>query len=111
MKILDFDQSEHEKNLDEVFSMDNEKLKLEFKEHLESSYKSLLFLGKNILTTQDPSLLESAIFNIRLLFVYYKRSENYERLAQLKSLSTLLESEHPSVVDNAIINEIVINLN
>ena len=111
MKILDFDQSEHEKNLDEVFSMDNEKLKLEFKEHLESSYKSLLFLGKNITTSKDPSLLESAIFNIRLLFVYYKRSEDYERLAQLKSLSTLLESEHPSVVDNTIINEIVINLN
>jgi hypothetical protein len=111
MNILDFDQSEHEKNLDDVFSLESEESKSEFKEYLESSYKSLLFLGKNITTSKDPSLLESAIFNIRLLFVYYKRSEDYEKLSQLKNLAMLLERPEKSMVDTSIIDEMVINLN
>ena len=111
MKILDFDPSEHEKNLDEVFSIGSEKMKLEFKEHIESSYKSLLFLGKNIMSSRDPNLLECAIYNIRLLFVYYKRNEDYERLAELKSLANTLESKRYSIVDDSIIEELVVNLN
>jgi hypothetical protein len=111
MNILDFDQSEHEKNLDEVFSLEDEKSKSEFKKHLESSYNSLLFLGKNIANTKDPSLLESAIFNIRLLFVYYKRSEDYEKLCQLKNLAMILERPEESIVDASIIQEMVVNLN
>jgi hypothetical protein len=111
MNILDFDPSEHEKNLDEVFSVGSEKMKSEFQEHIESSYKSLLFLGKNIVHSRDPNLLECAIYNIRLLFVYYKRNENYERLAELKSLADILESKRYSIVDASIVDEIVVNLN
>lgn len=111
MNILDFDPSEHEKNLDEVFSIGSEKMKSEFEEHIESSYRSLLFLGKNIIASKDSNLLECAIFNIRLLFVYYKRIENYERLAELKSLAATLESKRVSIVDGSIIEELVVNLN
>lgn len=109
MNILDFDPKEQEETLDQIES-DPEALE-EFKQSLNSSYHSLLFLGKNLLNREDDGLLDVAIFNIRLLFVFYKRLENYERLAQLKNLAMLLEGSHTNIVDNKIVEEIVVNLN
>jgi hypothetical protein len=78
------------------------------KQELDSSYESLLFLGKNLL---ENDLLNSAIFNIRLLFTLYKREENYERLAELKKLVDLIENSNVSVVDKKIIESLKVNLN
>lgn len=109
MNILDFDPAEQEETLNEIES-DPEVLE-EFKQSLNSSYHSLLFLGKNLLNNKDEGLLDVAIFNIRLLFVFYKRSEDYEKLAQLKNLAMLLESSSTNIVETQIIEDIVINLN
>lgn len=109
MNILDFDPAEQEQALNEIES-DPEVLE-EFKQDLNSSYQSLLFLGKNLLNNKDEGLLDVAIFNIRLLFVFYKRSEDYEKLAQLKNLAMLLESSYTDIVDRQIIEDIVVNLN
>lgn len=109
MNILDFDPSEQEETLDQIES--NPEALKEFKETLNSSYHSLLFLGKNLLNNKDEGLLDVAIFNIRLLFVFYKRSEDYEKLAQLKNLAMLLESSSTNIVETQIIEDIVINLN
>lgn len=111
MNILNFDHTEHEKNLDEVFAHGDSTLHKELKEHLESSYKSLLFLGKNLNKDNDKDLLNSAIFNIRLLFVYYKREENYERLAELKKLVDVIENSNASIVDKEVIDSLQVNLN
>jgi hypothetical protein len=107
MNILDFDHTEHEQTLD----MLNPEMMQDFKTHMESSFESLLFLGKNILNKKYEGLLNSAIFNIQLLFVYYKRTENYERLAQLKRLADDISSESRIVVDREIIDQIHVNLN
>lgn len=109
MNILDFDPKEQEETLDQIES-DPEALE-EFKQSINSSYHSLLFLGKNILKSKDKGLLDVAIFNIRLLFVFYRRSEDYEKLAQLKNLAMLLESSETDIVDRQIIEDIVVNLN
>lgn len=109
MNILDFDPAEQEQALNEIES-DPEVLE-EFKQDLNSSYHSLLFLGKNLLNNKDEGLLDVAIFNIRLLFVFYKRSEDYEKLAQLRNLAMLLESSHTNIVDRHIVEEITVNLN
>lgn len=107
MNILDFDHTEHEQTLD---MLDSETMQ-DFQTHMESSFHSLLFLGKNIHSTKDEGLLQAAIFNIQLLFVYYKRTENYERLAQLKKLADDLSSDSKVVVDKEVIDQIHVNLN
>lgn len=107
MNILDFDHTEHEQTLD---MLDSETMQ-NFQTHMESSFQSLLFLGKNLLNKKDDGLLDAAIFNIQLLFVYYKRTENYERLAQLKKLADDLSSESSIVVDKEVIDQIHVNLN
>lgn len=109
MNILDFDPTEQEQALDDIES--NSEALEEFKQALNSSYHSLLFLGKNLLNNKDEGLLDVAIFNIRLLFVFYKRSEDYEKLAQLKNLAMLLEGSHTNIVDSKIVEELVVNLN
>ena len=111
MNILNFDHTEHEKNLDEAFAYKDSEVIKDLKEHLESSYKSLLFLGKNLNKDNDEDLLNAAIFNIRLLFVYYKREENYERLAELKKLVDVIENSNASIVDKQVINSLQVNLN
>ena len=107
MNILDFDHTEHEQTLD---MLDPEMMQ-DFKAHMETSFESLLFLGKNILNKKEEGLLQAAIFNIQLLFVYYKRTENYERLAQLKRLADDISSESRIVVDKEVIDQIHVNLN
>jgi hypothetical protein len=106
MNILNFDSTEQEQILDEI-GADPDALK-RLKQELDSSYESLLFLGKNLL---ENDLLNSAIFNIRLLFTLYKREENYERLAELKKLVDLIENSNVSVVDKKIIESLKVNLN
>ena len=107
MNILDFDHTEHEQTLD---MLDPDAL-AELKKHIESSFQSLLFLGKNIHNSKDERLLGAAIYNIQLLFVYYKRTENYERLAQLKKLADDLSSESSTIVDIKVVEQIRVNLN
>jgi hypothetical protein len=111
MNILNFDHTEHENNLDEAFASKDKEVITHLKEHLESSYKSLLFLGKNLNKDNDEDLLNAAIFNIRLLFVYYKREENYERLAELKKLVDVIENSNTSIVDRSVIDSLQVNLN
>ncbi len=107
MNILEFDPTEHEEMLD---LLDEEKME-DFKRHIETSFHSLLFLGKNLNNAQDGGLINAAVFNIQLLFVYYKRTENYERLSQLKELAALLSDDSKTIVDKEVIDMIDINLN
>ena len=111
MNILNFDHTEHEKNLDEVLASKDSEVIKDLKDHLESCYKSLLFLGKNLNKDSDEDLLNAAIFNIRLLFVYYKRQEKYERLAELKNLVDVIENSDASIVDKEVIDSLKVNLN
>ena len=106
MNILNFDPTEQEQILDEIGADPDAFDKL--KQELDSSYNSLLFLGKNLVGTD---LLNSAIFNIRLLFTLYKREENYERLVELKNLVDLIENSNASIVDKEVIDSLQVNLN
>jgi hypothetical protein len=106
MNILNFDPTEQEQILDEIGTDPDAFSRL--KQELDNSYNSLLFLGKNLLGTD---LLNSAIFNIRLLFTLYRREENYERLAELKKLVDLIENSNVSVVDKEVIENLKVNLN
>ena len=106
MKILDFDPEEFEEALDTIAENGN------FIQDIECSLESLLFLGKNILNSEDTGLLDCAIFNIRLCYTYYSKKEDYRKLADLKSLATILETDTTkSIVDKYIIDEINIMLN
>jgi hypothetical protein len=107
MNILEFDHTEHEEMLDLI---DQEQME-DFKRHIESSFHSLLFLGKNLNNSKEGGLIDAAVFNIQLLFVYYKRTENYERLSQLKELAALLSDDSKTIVDKEVIEIIDINLN
>lgn len=105
MSILNFDQRQHEEALDNARqNMDD--LDVE----MVKSYNSLLLLGNN-LNANDPDLLEIAIFNIRLCYVYFSMKEDYEKLAELKRLAEMIEEGKPSLVDKTIIDSITINLN
>lgn len=111
MNILDFDHTEHENRIDELQALNDPTMTKEFESHMEVSYTSLMFLGKSILDKKEEGLLDVAIFNIQLLYVYYKRTENYERLAELKKLAETLQSSQGTIVDNNVIDKIHVNLN
>lgn len=112
MNILEFDPKEHEETIDLMESVQDLEVLSDFKSSLENSYQSLLFLGKSILSSEDDNMLSIAIFNIRLLYVYYKRKEEYEKLAELKKLATMLESNSvKNIVEDSILKDINVNLN
>jgi len=107
MNILDFDFAEHEESI-----LAAESAGIDLGKELEKSYQSLMFLGSNI-NAKDSMLLEMAIFNIRLCFVYYSKHEDYRKLAALKELATIIDTNGGSNVsiDKSLIDEIDINLN
>jgi hypothetical protein len=104
MDILKFDSKEFE----EVLDLSDPNLE----NYIDLSYKSLLFLGNSINTTEDERMKECAIFNIRLCYTYYLLKENYGKLSQIVELVKDIQNYNKSVeVDDKIIDEIVINLN
>lgn len=108
MNILEFDQQEFEEALDIGRS------KLEgsgetMEEYMELSFKSLMFLGRNV--KEKPELFDVAIFNIRLCFTYYKEKEDYLKLVQIANLVKDIQEESKKIVDETVTNNISVNLN
>jgi hypothetical protein len=108
MNILEFDHQEFEEALETA--KDNIKeSKEDIGDLMASSLESLLFLGNNIKDNQD--LLNVAIFNIRLCYVYFMSVEDYMKLDKITKLIKDIEVSTVSIVDNKIIDDIIINLN
>lgn len=105
MNIIQFNEQEFEQILDI-----SEESGVDIEQQLQSSFESLLFLGGNI---NDPDLLDVAIFNIRLCYVYFKRKEDYAKLAEIIKLTHLMDnnSKKQRVVDTNVIDDIKVNLN
>lgn len=106
MNITQFNEQEFENILDQ-----SQESGIDVDHHIQESYKSLMFLGASLSIDEEEDLLEVAIFNIRLCYVYFKRREEYEKLAELIKVTHLIDSKQKHVVDNNIINNIDINLN
>lgn len=105
MNILDFDETEFEKSLQFV-----EESGEDVSFYIENSFTSLLFLGKN-LNSPDRSLYDCAIFNIRLCYVFYKKNEDYKKLAEIVALVKDIEGSEKRIVDLEVLENIVINVN
>jgi hypothetical protein len=108
MSILDFNPIEFEEAL-ELGKSNIESTGESMEDHMTLSLNSLLFLGRNI--KDNPELLEVAIFNIRLCYTYYKKVEDYLKLAEIVNFVNDIEPKADKLVDSNIINDICINLN
>jgi hypothetical protein len=108
MNILEFDHQEFEEALETAKDTIKES-KEDIGDLMASSLESLLFLGNNIKDNQD--LLNVAIFNIRLCYVYFMSVEDYMKLDKITKLIKDIEVSTVSIVDNKIIDDIIINLN
>lgn len=109
MNIIQFNEQEFEEILDRA-----QESGVDIEQHLQSSFESLLFLGGAIDSPKDDNLLDVAIFNIRLCYVYFKRKEDYAKLAELVKLTHLIDNNHKAsavVVDSKVIDNIRVNLN
>jgi hypothetical protein len=108
MRILEFDREEFEEAL-EIGKSNIEGTEQTIEEYMALSLQSLLFLGRNV--KDKPELLDVAIFNIRLCYTYYTEIEDYRKIAKIVTLVNELEAASERIVDDAIIDEITINLN
>jgi hypothetical protein len=108
MRILDFDREEFQEAL-ETGKSNLEGTEQTIEEYMDLSLQSLLFLGRNV--KDKPELLNVAIFNIRLCYMYYTSVEDYRKVAKIVTLVNELEAKSERLVDDAIIDEISINLN
>ena len=103
--ILNFDPSEQEEAIKAA-----EQAGEDISGLIEESFKSLLFLGKSLNTT-DKDLQDVAIFNIRLCYMYFHHVEDYKKLGKIIALVQLLEADDKSVVDDQIKDTVTVNLN
>lgn len=108
MNILEFNEQEFESAL-EIGRSNLEGSGETMEEYMELSFKSLIFLGRNV--KEKPELFDVAVFNIRLCFTYYKEKEDYLKLAQITALVKEIEKESKKIVDSSIIDGISVNLN
>jgi hypothetical protein len=108
MRILDFDREEFQEAL-EIGRKNLEGTEQTIEEYMALSLQSLLFLGRNV--KDKPELLDVAIFNIRLCYIYYTEVEDYRKIAKIVTLVDELEATSAKIVDSAIIDEISINPN
>lgn len=106
MNILTFDQTEFEEVIDSASEAG-----VDVDAQIKLSFDSLLFLG-NAVKGSDDDLLDVAIFNIRLCYVYYKRQEEYTKLSKIASLVKEIEENiQGTKVEQNVLDSININLN
>lgn len=107
MNITQFNEQEFEDILDQ-----SAEVGISIDSNIQSTYECLLFLGASLAIDEDD-LLELAVFNIRLCYVYFKRREEYEKVAELIKITHLIDqkSKQKQIVDNDVIDSIAINLN
>ena len=108
MNITQFKEQEFEEILDNA-----QESGVDVDMHMRSSFQSLLFLGGAVAVPTDQELLDVAIFNIRLCYVYFKRKEDYAKMSELIKLTHVLDNSQKTsaVVDSSVIDMININLN
>lgn len=108
MNITEFNEQEFESILD-----DAQESGIDIEQHVRSSFESLLFLGGAVVVPKDQELLDIAIFNIRLCYVYFKRKEDYDKLSKLIKLTHVIDDSRKAekVVDVDVIDSIDLNLN
>jgi len=77
--------------------------------YIDTCYDSVMFIGTA--ASSDEDLSDALMLSINLCMRHYLKKEDYEKLKKLKDFVDLLQSEHKTVVEDGVINEIKINSN